>query len=283
MTYYYSWSLTSVATIIDDFNSGIVDIGVHSFENDTFFPYSNLITNTPFLGMPGLLETARIYDEIFAEHPALAQEFARNGLVFWTPHPIAEQQLYTNSDFAIRVPGDLNGRRFTTNLVMLQQFLARNGAAGVSAPVTELASMVNTGVVDGVLQHPGVILSFGLEDFIEGATLFGNKGILSAMMSMSFSEHAWNSMPTDLQKLFVDEAETLREEQGQLQIRMNYPVNDRLSASVPVQVLSDAEIQVWVDDFSDIIDAHVEDMIRRGHSEAREILDAVRTKIAERS
>ena len=282
MTYYFSWALTSVATIIDDFNSGIVDIGVHSFENDTFFPYANLITNTPFLGMPSIHEAARIFAEMYEDYPVLAEEFARNGIVFWTLQPFPSTQLYTRSDFEIRMPSDLAGRRIITNLPMLQEFLSNNGAAGVSAPVTDISTMINTGVADGVMQHPGVMLAFGVLDFLEGATFYGPGGILSAMGSISFSEQAWNRLPADLQQLFIDEADNVREAMASLQYVVNMPVNDRLIEQVPVQQLSDAEIQAWLDDFAPIIDAHVETMIGRGHTEARNILDSVRARIAAR-
>lgn len=277
MTYYYSWSLTAVNTIIDDFNAGIVDIGVHSVENDTLFPYSNLITNTPFMGLT-MGETAVNFDEMFDEYPVFEEEFAKNGLVYWASHPINVSQLYFVGDTPARTPADLNGQRIATNLLMLQEFINENGGAGVSFSVPELSTLVNTGVVDGVIQQPGVMTSFGAIDFLNSATIFGEEGILSAMMAFSFAEDKWNSMPADLQQLFIDEAEYLRDGMIEFMEDLNGPVDKGLLENTTAIELTDADIQVWKDSFGDIADKHVEGLIGRGCDQAKEIYDIVKEK-----
>ena len=70
--YYYSWSLASVATVVDDLNSGVVDIAaVPVNEHLNTFPYSNLITYTPFLPLKGMRETAVMFNEMFEEFECL--------------------------------------------------------------------------------------------------------------------------------------------------------------------------------------------------------------------
>lgn len=279
MTYYYSWSLTSVATIIDDMNSGIVDMGVHSLENDTFFPYSNLITNTPFMGMTMAL-TAENFDEMYDQYPVFEEEFTKNGIVYWAAHPINEQQLYTVTDHEIRTPADLNGLRIATGVPMLQQFINENGGAGVSFAVPELSTLVNTGVVDGVMQQPGIMTAFGVIDFLGSATIFGEAGISSATMVFSFAKDKWDAMPADLQQLFTDEAVNMRDSIAAFMYELNTPVNEGLLENTPAIKLTDEEIKVWSDAFAPIAAAHIEDLNSRGCDQAQEIYDAVKAKVA---
>jgi TRAP-type C4-dicarboxylate transport system substrate-binding protein len=68
-TYYYSWSLSSVPTVIDDLNSGIVDIAaVPVTEHMNLFPYTNLVTYTPFLGLPGTMAAGDFFHELYHEN-----------------------------------------------------------------------------------------------------------------------------------------------------------------------------------------------------------------------
>jgi len=285
MTYYFSWSLSSVSTIVDDLNAGIVDIGVVPImEHTHLFPYSTLITHTPFLGIPSMLDAGVIFDEMFAIYDVLPAEFARNSLVYWTNISNPTYHIWTDSAYEIRLPSDLAGRRLITNSTMMQQFISRNGGAPVSAPVTEFATSINTGVVDGTVTHANVLRAFGVIDFIGAGTLFGEQGISSPLMAVVISESAWNSMPTDLQQLFTNESATVRDLQAQntYQQSINNVNAIRAAAGDDLITLTPAEIQVWMDEFYDILEGHVEQRISDGATSAREMFDSVRARAAAR-
>ena len=56
-------------------------------EHLNLFPYSNLITYTPFLGLPGMLETADLFTEMHNEQEAISKEYTNAGLHYWTNYP----------------------------------------------------------------------------------------------------------------------------------------------------------------------------------------------------
>lgn len=284
-TYYFSWSLTSVPTCIDDINAGIVDICViPTNEHQNLFPYSNLIVYTPFLGLPTMADAAAIFDEMYYEHEALQQEYANNGLVYWTNFPCPGYNIYTTTDHEIRVPTDLNGLKIITSSPLLQKLLTQSGGAPVTAPVTEYATSLNTNVVDGLINHANVVNGFGCMDFVHGATVFGEQGMTIALMTVVFGDDVWNALPADLQQLFTDEAEALRVNQGNWDYNANAAnIGTIETRDDGVTYLTADEIQAWEDAFESIRAEYINELISSGSDQAQTLYDAVQAKIAARS
>jgi TRAP-type C4-dicarboxylate transport system substrate-binding protein len=281
-TYYYSWSITSVPTVVDDLNSGIVDIAaVPVNEHINLFPYSNLVTYTPFLGLPGMLEAADIFDELYKENEVLQKEYANAGLFYWTNYPCPGYNIYTTKDYAIKKPADLKGIKLITSSALLQQYITAHGGAAVTAPVTEYATSLNTNVVDGVINHVNVVAAFGCMDFINAATIFGDSGTAMSLMMMCISKNVWEELPADLQQLFMDEAKNLRHDQGEWDKEANTKnisiIADKGGA---VTHLTGEEIAVWADAFKDMREAYIKDLIAQGATEAQQIYDKLMEKIA---
>ncbi len=284
-TYYYSWSLTSVPTCVDDLNSGVVDIcAVPLTEHLNLFPYSNLVTYTPFLGHPSILDAAQAYDELYSEFSEISDEYSNNGLVYWTNYPCAPYDIFTTTDHEIRVPADLNGLKLITSSSMMQKFVQKNGGAPVSTPVTEYATSLNTNVVNGVINHANVLRAFGCIDFLKAGTVFGEKGTAVALMVMAFSEAAWNKLPADLQQLFTDEAVTLRDSQGAWEVGAGQGnVAAIKEAGGNIITLTDDEIKVWKDAFSDLLSDYIAELVAGGAKNAQVLYDAAVEKAAGRS
>ena len=280
-TYYYSWSLTSVPTVVDDLNSGVVDIAaVPINEHLALFPYSNLVTYTPFLGLPNMLEAAKLFDELYAENAAFADEYAKNGLKYWTNYPCPGYNIYTTADKQIKTPADLKGLKLISSSAVMSEFLTANGAAVVNAPVTDYATSLNTNVVDGVINHANVLAAFGCMDFVKGATVFGDMGTAVSVMMMCFSEDAWNQLPADLQALFTAEAAALRDNQG----AWDNGANGANIAGIAenggvVTTLTEDEVKVWQDAFAPYLEAYIAELEASGATEAQAIYDALMAKL----
>ena len=281
-TYYYSWSLTSVPTVVDDLNSGVVDIAaVPINEHLALFPYSNLVTYTPFLGLPNMLEAAKLFDELYAENAAFAEEYAKNGLKYWTNYPCPGYNIYTTADKQIKTPADLKGLKLISSSAVMSEFLTANGAAVVNAPVTDYATSLNTNVVDGVINHANVLMAFGCMDFVKGATVFGDQGSAISLMMMCFSEDAWNRLPADLQALFEAEAETLRDTQCEYDYTSHAGNIDYITGNGgSVITLTDDEIAAWRDAFEPFLADYIADLTASGATEAQAIYDALQAKLA---
>lgn len=281
-TYYYSWSLSSVPTVVDDLTSGVVDIAaVPINEHLSLFPYSNLVTYTPFLGLPNMLEAAKIYDELYAENEVFAQEYANLGLKYWTNYPCPGYNIYTTKDNQIKTPDDLAGLKLITSSSMMAEFITAHGGAVLNSPVTDYATNLNTNVADGVVNHANVLAAFGCMDFVNGATVFGDMGTAVSIMMMCFSEEAWNRLPADLQELFVAEATALRDNQG----GWDNGANGKNIAGISekggaVVELTDEEVKVWQDAFAPFLTDYIAELTAGGATEAQAIYDALQAKLA---
>ncbi len=280
-TYYYSWSLTSVPTVIDDLNSGVVDIAaVPISEHINLFPYSNLITYTPFLGLPGTAEAGEIFDEMCQEMETLSQEYTNAGVYYWTNYPMPGYNIYTTEDHAITTPDDLKGLKLITSSALMQEYVTANGGAAVSTPVTEYATSLNTNVVDGAITHINVMAAFGCLDFLNAGTVFGETGTAMSVMTMCFSSDKWNKLPEDLQQLFVDEADALRENQCDADLATQANALAALEEKGTVTYLTDDQIAVWADAFKVQREAYIAELISNGHADAQDVYDALMTKMA---
>jgi TRAP-type C4-dicarboxylate transport system substrate-binding protein len=281
-TYYYSWSLSSVPTVIDDLNSGIVDIAaVPVTEHMNLFPYTNLVTYTPFLGLPGTMAAGDFFHELYHENEAIQEEYEKAGVVYWTNYPLPPYNIYTTKDFAIKTPDDLNGLKLISSSALMQQFIDSHGGAVVNAPVTEYATSLNTSVVDGVINHANVLAAFGALDFVNGATAFGDSGTALAILTMCISENTWNDLPEDLQQLFLDEADNLRHDQGAWDIENG----QKNLASIEekggtVTYLTEEEMKVWQDAFAEMLEDYIAELNANGATEAQNIYDQLMKKIA---
>ncbi|MDO4573342.1 MAG: TRAP transporter substrate-binding protein DctP, partial [Clostridia bacterium] len=282
LTIYASWSGTSVMTCVDDMNAGVVDIVcVPINEHLNLFPYSNLVTYTPFLGIPNITYAATLYDEMYDEYPQFAEEYAKNGIVYWTNYPCAPYNIFTTQDYQIKTPADLNGKKLITSSSAIQQFIQSHGGAPISTPVTEYATSLNTGVADGIINHVNVVNAFGCMDFIKGVTQFGEQGLALNLMMVCFSQSAWDGLPADLQQLFTDNAETLRDAQTEDELGMNINNLANLEAAgCVITELTAEEIAVWADAFQPNTDAYIQELIDGGATDAQTLYDAVKAKIA---
>lgn len=279
-TYYYSWSITSVPNVIDDLNAGVVDIAaVPASEHLNRFPYTNLVTYTPFLGHKDIMTGAETFDELFEEYEVFQEEYEKAGLFYWTNYPCAPYNIFTNDNYEIDTPEKLNGLKLITSSAPMQQFITKSGGAPASFPVPEYATSMNTKAVDGLINHANVVAAFGVGDFIEGGTVFGESGTAMTLMTMCISKSTWEQLPEDLQQLFLDEKIALRDDQG----LWEYEANARNLDSWPNLIyLDDEQVAEWKDALGDILDEYILEIEENGAEQASEIYEAVQEKIAEK-
>ena len=281
--YYYSWSLASVMTVVDDLNSGVVDIAaVPVNEHLNTFPYSNLITYTPFLPLKGMRETAVMFNELFDEQEALQNEYANLGLHYWTNYPCAPYNIYTTEDKQIKAPEDMAGLKLITSSKLMSDFVNANGGAVVNSPVTDYATNLNTNVVDGVINHVNVLAAFGCLDFIKGCTTFGDSGTAMNLMMMCISQSVWDRLPDDLKALFDAEKDGLLNGQCDDEFEMMENNTQTLKDNgAVITELTEEEIAVWRDAFEQMRVDYIEELESGGYDQAQELYDAMMAKVSE--
>ncbi len=152
-------------TVVDDLNSGVCDIAAVPINGHlNLFPYSNLITYTPFLGLPGMLETADLFTEMHNEQEAISKEYTNAGLHYWTNYPMPGYNIYTtNKKNEIRTPR--RSERSEADLQFSPHAGVHHRPSGCRcnrAPVTEYATSLNTNVVDGIINHINVLAALAV-------------------------------------------------------------------------------------------------------------------------
>lgn len=281
--YYYSWSLSSVPTVVDDLASGVVDIAaVPINEHLNTFTYSNLITYTPFLPLKGMRETAVMFNELFNEWECLQNEYSVLGLRYWTNYPCPAYNIYTTTDHQIKVPSDMAGLKLITSSKLMSDFVAANGGAVVNSPVTDYATNLNTNVVDGVINHINVLAAFGCLDFLGAVTTFGDSGTAMNLMMMCISQNCWDRLPEDLQALFTDNADALLNAQCDQDMALSENnLKNMREGGVAFTDLTEEEIAVWRDAFDEMRQGYIDELESTGFDQAQELYDALMEKLAE--
>jgi TRAP-type C4-dicarboxylate transport system substrate-binding protein len=151
-------------------------------------------------------------------------------------------------------------------------------------PVTEWAISLSTGVIDACVMHINTVRAFGSLDFIDTSIDFPG-GATTGVMLFLLNPDKFNSLPADLQQLFLDEAEHIHRNQS----NFNYVLSERNmeffldELDGTVIPLTTAQHQVWRDAAHGIIDDYLETVIGQGATQAREIYAIVQQKVAARS
>ena len=283
MTYYFMWSLSSVRTIVDDLDAGTVDIGmVPITEYTSQFPYTAAVTYMPLIGFPHMLETGKLYDEMYKAYPEFAKEFEKNGIVYLTNFANSPYHVWTTGK-RIRTPRDLAGARLVTSSSMLQELFSANGGAPVTMPITDYAVSMSSGVVDGAVMHINTMRGAGALDFVKAATVFADEGLVASCMVTAISGQTWKKLPEDLKQLFREEADRIRDGQARslydASLANMQLLKDR---GADIISLSKDELDDWRKAVAPLIDKYLDSLERDGHKRAREFFKVMQGKIAAR-
>ena len=184
----------------------------------------------------------------------------------------------------IRTPADLSGRRVATSDVILQMLIDRNGGAAVAMPVTDWAISMSTGVIDAGIMHINTMRAFGVLDFADTAIIIDG-GFVTGVMGFVFSAQVWDSLPADIQQLFLDEATNIRDNQASHNLYMaeNHERWFRGEREAEYVYLTDAEVAQWHEAVSGVVDEFLGNMETLGGTQVRELYTAVQRLVAARS
>ena len=283
MTYYFSWQLSSVPTIVDDLRTGLVDMGIVPLNmHPSVFQHST-VPDIPLLGYPTTRDIGQIYDEAMAAFPILRDEYTNAGLVYYTNFPQPPYNMYTGGVDPIRTPADLAGRRLTVSDIMLQMMIDQNGGAAVAMPFPDLAIGMSTGVTEGGIIHINTMRAFGALDFADTAIMMDG-GFVTGVMALAFSQRTWDRLPDDLKQLFIDEAPLIRDNQADFNLFLAEN-NERWFTEEhggEMVWLTDSEVALWREGLADVVDVFLDDMYGLGATQIREVYAGVQELVAAR-
>jgi TRAP-type C4-dicarboxylate transport system substrate-binding protein len=217
-----------------------VPMGMYAMDAREGF-HLNIVTALPFLGWKTPhFESA--YYELLNQFPEMREEWDGVEIlgIFMMPGTNI-----ANTKRAVKTPADLKGLKMMGAEQMLNAVMETAGATPVQLDITEMATSLNSKLIDGIMNHFNVMMIFGALEMMDYPTVFGN-GINSTPTYLIGNTEMINELPEDLQKILRGNDETWRNkfiEESDAESAAARAIVD----SKNVSVLTDAEIKVWYD------------------------------------
>lgn len=258
---YTSNALYQQSEVISAMANGMCDLcNLSLSEESSTFPLNSNIISLPFMGMGYTNDW--IYAQMLEEYPELLEEYDNAGvlLIDYSYNPPFNLH-FTTSD-PITQPSDLNGLKIVTTNDSLSRFIADQGGAPVSQPITEWYNSLEKGVATGVVAHANNIYNFGIIELLKQDVIFGEgAGITTNLNAYLWAKGSWEKLPADLQELILSSADELHQGKNASQME-NVALSDAACQENGniITVLTPEQIEVWRQAADDVIQAKIADV-----------------------
>lgn len=249
---YYSYSLVAMPDLIKGLQTGIVDMaGIVPYEYPSLFTLSGNVFSMPFVGWADQTNASEVYWEMVKDCPEILAEYESYDLHYVCGYMMPGYNMFMTKAGPMEVPADLKGHKTITVAPAVQQFLAANSAAPVSAAPPDYYSNMEKGVADSIVTHINVLGAFGVSpELVEKAVFFNDKlsGAYMVLNSTVFANSFWEKLPADIQEIFNEHAPNL----GKYMIEADMNLTKKLLVDLEEKgaemvVLNDEQVQVWAD------------------------------------
>ena len=279
----YSGSLMAASETLDGLGVGIADFSDVALQNYTDqFPYCQQVLSYPFLGIHSLAMGAEVISEVIPNTPAMLGEFEQYNI-----HPLSYTTVWGTAiacadDIEITTPESVKGKKFVTDAVVLSQFMNDVGITPVNQPVTEFYSSMTNGIADGLINALNVINIFGGLQPAKHVYLFENSAT-TGLQTFCVNMDTWNAMDENLRQIFVEEFSS--EDYWNFQfdywaVNDQSHLDDAAAWGIPVETISGADMQAWVDGMKPYGDNMLKELESKGYTECYAVLDAINEGIA---
>lgn len=207
---YFSSSLLNANEIFRGVQKGIADIAFYVMGHD--WGYAPLNMFPIFLtGVPDMKAATEIHHAIWNKFPELSAEWEAIGLKVLTKRMMAPHNFHFVGKKEIRLPSDMKGIKMIPFSQPMAEKLVALGAAPVDVKLDDTYMSLERGVVNGIVGNFALLSVFGLDKLVTNHTLFpGSVAVLPEVFLMNLD--TWNSLPADIQKIFMDLAPWLEQE-----------------------------------------------------------------------
>lgn len=268
MDYYFNGTLLGPPDTISGCINGTADIVLAGGTDiGEVFPLNSVYSMPYMTTPPGKSAIDNAYGQLQVDCPELGEELAAKGLMWLTVASANGYHLHGATDLydePSKVKGrTINGQGEGGNIITAL------GGNGVSLPVTDIYLSLSTGMLDGALDHFGMLEGFSLKELLFTHTVFSNSkdlndgeamiggGLYSSPIGCLMNINSFNNLPADLQQLLLDEFS------GFPQFITAADASYMAPAAIQTCVergddfvfVTDAERGPWVDPLTPIIDA----------------------------
>jgi TRAP-type C4-dicarboxylate transport system substrate-binding protein len=199
ITLHSGGSLLSGEEVYRGIQTGVADIGHYVIDAREGFAL-NLVMGLPFMGWPEEHCEDKYYT-LLNDFQAMRDEW--KGITIISMMMMPPTHVHNNKKIVV-TPDDLKGMKIMGAENVLNQTMQAAGATPVQLDIAEMATSLNSGLIDGVMNHFPVLNVFGALEFLPYHTVFGAGGINMTPMYLIMNTEKLNSLPADLKKLIID-------------------------------------------------------------------------------
>lgn len=279
---YYSYSFVDAEDVIDALETNQLDVaGFMPSDHNSIFPLTGAMMSLPLLNFPSWEASTQILLSMLYNNEDMMAEFTDNSLVFWAGYMCPGYQIFFTSDITDTTPSVFSGKTVMCDQAQMQSFINQNSGGAISVIPTDYLSNLQNGVADTLVQHVNCGYAFGCYDYVETAIFFGEGGFYNLPLLYAFSESFWNSLPEDLQEIFMEYADDMSYNSYMSDVALYENVAlPTLEEAAEIIVLDDEEIAVWQEAIAPIVETALED-IAGDSPNAMEAYEQLTTMIAE--
>lgn len=276
--YYFSNSLISVSEIVKSLGTGVVDVSTVPM---LMFPdqmvYSGQIISMPFLGIDNVADATHLFGNMLTEFPEVREEIEGLGMKVVAWYAMNGYHFHFKDHTDIRVPSDLGGAKIMCTETLISKLITAQGGAPIASSTADYYTNLEKGVAQGVVNNYTNMVNYGAAEQVSMSLDFGPGGTNYNIFLVAVSEKTWNSLPEDLQQIFLD----VQEEWLAGEIDRNVQQESDSRAKMAEQngyeavSLTREELEAWQQAILPTHEEYLAELESRGFASARAIYDYI--------
>ncbi len=263
ITIYPASSLVGPMDQIDSLLGGICDIGqVNTLFNPQLSLHSVLLQ--PGLDLPPFedyMAKTRLWQGLYEKFPEMQAEFEGFKPLFLFENTPNSLQFVERVE--VHTPADLEGMRIGTGALFLP-VLEAWGATPIDNPFTDRYLALDKGIIDGSFAPLATMNIMKIPEVTNAVAL--NLGALGRENSfVAMNENVWNSLPPDIQQVFMDNWEPTVKEFSESQFVDDQQAMDAYAKDDKLVITATPEeYELWTEPLLPLLDEWVQTMEAKG-------------------
>ena len=240
---FFSQSLLKYPETFRGVSSNITDISLY-----VAMPIHevNRILGMSFTGLPGMLKSSKIFEEMLKNYPEFNQEFEKSGVRWINVRSMPPTQLHLVKK-PVKVPQDMKGMR-VIGAPYLSDAFKQVDAAVLQLGPPDWYSSLERGVAQAHMVHYAASYEFKIQELFKYHTHFGEGAGGATPIGFVVNVKKWNTLSPDIQKVIKDAYDWVNEESLKWDVGI---VNEAIEVAKKdghvITELTSAEVQAWLD------------------------------------
>lgn len=241
ITVYPAEGLAKLRDVWASVTGGVADIGLTVLaEEGKHLQLSNVMKQSSAL-VPDGLPALKIWDELWNKFPEIQAEYKDVKMLFYF---VTSAPGIHTIDKQVRVPNDVKGMKIVCPPGGAEiEFMRLSGATPIAQPAPEWFTALERKMAEGLMAPNAAMQIFGTADLFK-YHVYPSYGpnMLYTVMNMS----KWNSLPPDIQKVFMDLTASTNEQLTNQKAGEDKQISERLKKEGRVFIdLKPEERNLW--------------------------------------